>query len=185
MKKYSFILLLAVPLIMVSCRNRTDKKADSNQTMDKNTMVLTNTVNDNDGAFIKKALSTGMMEIELGKYAQQNAQNQRVKNFGAMMERDHSQASADLKKLAMSKNYTVSDSIADEKAVNDLRGKKGVDFDQDYIKQMVDDHEKVIDDFKKMAEKGRDEDLKQFVIKILPTLQIHLDSAQNISKALK
>jgi putative membrane protein len=176
------LMLMGTALILFSCHSKSNQKE---HTLNKETMVLTNTLKDNDETFVKKAVSGGAMEIELGRYAAENAGNQRVKNFGTMMVHDHSQANDALKKLAVSKKYIVPDSMANEKLVNDLKSKKGNDFDKDYMKQMVTDHEQVIDDFKKEAENGRDEDLKEFVIKTLPVLQTHQDSAKNITNALK
>ena len=54
--------------------------------------------------FAVKAGSGGMMEVELGKLAQQNAQSQRVKNFGSMMIRDHSKANKELMTIAANKS---------------------------------------------------------------------------------
>ena len=42
--------------------------------------------------FMKEAAGGGMMEVTLGKAAQQNAENPRVKAFGAMMVTDHTKA---------------------------------------------------------------------------------------------
>lgn len=182
------LLLMLVPMILFSCHNRSNQNKE--HTMDKGTMVLTNTVKDVDADFFKRASSGGIMEVDLGKYAQQNAQNQRVKDFGAMMVKDHSKANQKLRSLINSdKNLVYPDTLAENRndttSVNDLKKKTGSDFDKAYMSQMVDDHEKDIDKFKNEAENGRNPDLKTFVINTLPILQTHLDSAKNILNGLK
>jgi putative membrane protein len=130
------------------------------------------------------------MEVELGKYAQQNAHNKRVKNFGAMMVRDHSKVNDELKSIAQKKNFDIPTTMDDKhlKMVNDLQQKRGSDFDKDYMKEMVNDHEKDVDKFKKFAENNNDKidpDLKSFASKTLPVLLMHEDSAKNIRDVVK
>ncbi|MGZ3952733.1 MAG: DUF4142 domain-containing protein, partial [Flavisolibacter sp.] len=50
-----------------------------------------------DSSFVMAAAVGGLMEVEAGKVAQDNAQNQRVKDFGGMMVADHSKANDELK----------------------------------------------------------------------------------------
>lgn len=139
-----------------------------------------------DEDFVKEAASGGLMEVELGRYAQQNATNPRVKNFGAMMVKDHSKANEELRSIATSKNITMPAAMMDKQqnTVNDLQ-KKGADFDKEYMKEMVDDHEKDVDKFQKMAENGKDPDLKAFAAKTVSILLMHQDSAKSIRDALK
>lgn len=182
------LLVIIIALILFSCHSRSGQ--DREHTMDKGTMVLTNTVKDEDADFYKEASSGGIMEIDLGKYAQMNARNQRVKNFGAMMVRDHSKANNALISLtASNKNLIYPDTIAEmnrnRNTENDLKMKTGSDFDKAYMNQMVDEHEKDIEKYKKEAEDGRNPDLKTFVINTLPILQVHLDSAKSIRDGLK
>jgi len=123
----------------------------------------------------------------MGRYAQQNALNPRVKQYGAMMVRDHTKASEELKKLAARKNVSLSDAMEDRNRskISELEDKTGNDFDEAYIKEMVDDHEKDVDKFRKTAEEGEDSEIKAFAAKQLPILLMHQDSAKSIRDALK
>ena len=191
------LLLMAIPVIMIACNsqpnrtkdNKTDNYATTNDSVNKSAVVVDDAnVNDKDGDqnFIKEAASGGMMEVELGRYAQQNAQNPRVKNFGAMMVRDHSKANEELKSIASRKNITVPTTMEDKhrEMMSDIQKKTGAEFDREYMKEMVDDHEKDIDKFKKFAEQGADADLKTLASKTLPVLLMHQDSAKKISEAI-
>lgn len=137
--------------------------------------------------FAVEAASGGMMEVQLGELAQQKASSQRVKDFGAMMVRDHTKANDELKSLAGMKNITLPPAPGDEqmKHINDLTEKSGKEFDKDYMKMMVDDHEDDIDAFEKASKNAENPDIQAFATKTLPVLRTHLDSAKAINDALK
>lgn len=140
-------------------------------------------VDKKDADFAVEAANGGMMEVELGNYAQKNAMSQRVKDFGAMMARDHSKANEELKALAASKNITLPTTMGNDthKDMEELMKKTGKDFDKAYMKMMVNDHKKDISEFEKAAKNCKDADIKGFAIKTLPVLNVHLDSAKVIN----
>lgn len=137
-----------------------------------------------DSTFVMKAASGGMMEVEGGKTAQANAQSDRVKAFGNMMVTDHSAANQELMSLASSHGLTVPSALpADmQKHIDAMQKMKGKDFDSHYMSMMLSDHKKDVAEFEKEAKSAKDDDLKAWAAKTLPTLKAHLDSAQAISK---
>jgi len=137
--------------------------------------------------FAVKAANGGMMEVELGKIAMTNAANTRVRAFGDMMVKDHSQANENLKTIANSLNIALPDSVSDDarKEIDKLKMKKGKDFDKAYVDMMVDDHKKDIDEFKKCASDCSDSTIKSFASNTLPVLEKHLDSIQSIAAVKK
>lgn len=137
--------------------------------------------------FLVKAANAGMAEFECGQLAQEKAKDQRVKDFGAMMARDHSAANDQVKALASQRNITLPDSVSDDKRKDkeDLAKKTGADFDKAYMRAMVDDHNDAIDLFEKASSNVKDAEVKTFVDNTLPKLRHHLDSAKAIQKALK
>lgn len=186
MKTLKIFFLAGVTVFMFSCnQNRTSKKSEN--TVNESGMAVKNSETSKDNDFVTDAASGGMMEVELGKYAEENALNPRVKNFGAMMVRDHSKANDELRSIASNKSITLSQTGQEknDRTMADLQKKTGKDFDKAYMKAMVDDHQKDIDKFKKQAENGNDPDLKAFASKCLPILQTHQDSAKSILNALK
>lgn len=142
---------------------------------------------EDDTKFMMKAASGGMMEVELGQMAQQKAQSQRVKDFGAMMVRDHTKANNELKALAANKNVSVPAAMTEEHQghVNGMRDKTGKDFDKAYMSMMVDDHEKDVNDFSNESNNGSDAEVKAFAAKTLPVLRAHLDSAKSLNDTVK
>lgn len=191
MKTLKIVVIILSVVVMSSCNSRPktsagDKDQDKNAMLVENAKVEGENNNQGDQGFLNEAASGGMMEVELGRYAQENAVNPRVKNFGAMMVRDHSKANEELKSLASSKSLTLPSAMDDKhmKMVNDLKGKTGADFDKEYMKEMVNDHEKDVDEFRKQSENANDADIKAFAAKTLPVLQTHQDSAKAIRDAL-
>jgi putative membrane protein len=134
-------------------------------------------------SFAVTAVKGGMMEIELGKLAQEKAVNPRIKNFGHMMEADHSDANNKLKDLAISRHISLPMDTGKEMQdkINELKMKPGKAFDKVYMDMMLDDHKKVIKAFEKAGKELNDTEIKGFVINTLPALQKHLDSARAIT----
>ncbi|MEP6926705.1 MAG: DUF4142 domain-containing protein [Ginsengibacter sp.] len=165
-----------------------DSTSVSAETMKKNTMdtttnnVGTAMVDQNATSFAAEAATGGMMEVELGKMAQQKAKNQQVKDFGKMMEEDHSKANDNFKEIASKKNINLPTSVTDDqrKEIDNLSKKSGSDFDKAYVDMMVNDHKKDIAAFKSAQGAVSDNDIKNFIINTLPTLQKHLDAIQAI-----
>jgi putative membrane protein len=141
-----------------------------------------------DRDFVMEAAAGGMMEVELGNIAQQNAASQRVKDFGSMMVRDHSKANDELTAFASRRNLMMNtDSLTNlhKSHIDALKNKTGAAFDKAYISMMVNDHKKDVGEFEKASKMCKDQECLSFASKTLPTLQMHLDSAQAISKSLK
>lgn len=133
--------------------------------------------------FAMKAADGGMMEVQSGKLASEKAISPRVKEFGAMMVKDHSAANDKLKSLASSLNIALPDSVSQDSRdeIAKLEKKKGKDFDKAYMNMMVNDHEKDVAEFRKAADNLSDSTIKDFATKTLPTLEMHLDSAKAIA----
>ncbi len=201
MKKLLNLLTVAAVFTFMGCdANKTDRdSADGNlgtdtTTMDTsamNTSTTTGTTNTavTDTAiqqFVQKTLSGGMMEVALGNMAASNAQNARVKNFGAMMVADHTQAGNELKQMAGTNSVQVPGAMLPEhqKHVDMMNGKTGKAFDKAYMDMMVTDHKKDISEFEKAAGNSAVQSYKDFAKKTLPTLRKHLDSAQAIRNGM-
>lgn len=140
-----------------------------------------------DREFLMEAASGGMMEVQLGKLAQANASSAGVKEFGRMMVTDHTKANTELKVIAAKKNVTVPAAPAEkeQKHIDELKSKKGADFDKAYVEMMVDDHKEDISKFQDETTKGNDADVKAFATKTLPVLNKHLEHITTIQNAMK
>ncbi len=172
----------------VACNQKKDTVEEAQETNEqKFDDTAAEDTKEDQSEFMTKAASGGMMEVELGNLAQQNASSQDVKDFGKMMVTDHTKANTELKTLAQQKNITLPDSMDQSMMdhVNNLRNKKGAEFDKDYMSLMVDDHEEDIDLFKNAAQNEQDPDVKAFASKTVPVLQKHLDRAKIVNDKVK
>ena len=140
-----------------------------------------------DRKFVEEAAQGGMAEVELGKLAQQKAASDQVKQFGSKMAADHQKANEQLKKIAAAKgiNLPADMSSSDRREFDKLQKKSGADFDREYMKEMVSDHKKDVKEFQSTAKSANDPDIKNFASSTLPTLQQHLDMAQQAEAATK
>jgi putative membrane protein len=136
-----------------------------------------------DKHFIMEAAQGGMMEVQLGQYAAQHAENADVKAFGQRMVTDHSAANAKVADLARDKGVTVPTKLDKkmQKKVDKLTDKQGADFDKAYMEAMLKDHHEDIEAFEKEAKSGEDAQVKQLAKDVLPTLREHLQMAENIA----
>jgi putative membrane protein len=139
-----------------------------------------------DSAFVMKAVKGGMAEVELGKLAAEKASSDEVKKFGQRMADDHGKAGDELKSLAQSKNITVPSELdAKDKALRDRLSKlSGAAFDREYMKAMVSDHRKDVNEFRTESRSGKDADIKAWAAKTLPTLEEHLKHATETDRVV-
>jgi putative membrane protein len=158
MKRIMALLILAGPLAAVAANNL-------------------------DASFYKKAAEGGISEVDAGKLAQEKGNSQAVKDFGAMMVKDHSAANDKLKSLAASKNVSLpsSASVGQMATKAKLEVLSGNTFDKSYIKSQVKAHRETIALFKKEIASGEDADAKAFATATLPTVQAHLKKINTIA----
>jgi putative membrane protein len=137
-----------------------------------------------DADFIKDAAGGGMMEVQLGKAAQEQGSKSQVKEFGRRMQKDHSKANDALKKIAAKKDVKIPTELeGKQKSTFDKLTKlRGDEFDREYMSSMVDDHREDIQKFQKEADNGKDSDVKKFAKDHLPILKKHLELAEQTQK---
>jgi putative membrane protein len=124
----------------------------------------------------------GMNEIGLSQTALSKSSNEEVKQFAQKMIDDHTAAGEELKSLAASKNVMLPATM-DSKHMslnNKLSGMTGMDFDKEYMKAMVKDHQDTVSLLAKEANSGKDADAKALASKLLPIVQGHLQMARTM-----
>lgn len=139
-----------------------------------------------DASFAQDAASGGMAEVQLGKLAQKKGSSQSVKDFGTRMVKDHSAANDKLKAVASKDGMTLPGGMnhEDQATYDKLSKLSGLDFDKAYAQDMVQDHQKDVAAFQKEANGGTNPDLKNFASQTLPTLQDHLNMAQQMQQSV-
>jgi putative membrane protein len=121
-----------------------------------------------DHQFMMDAAKGGMTEVHVAHMGIERGMNPTVKSFSQRLVNMKSvQLPADDPKIASSMP---------------IAKKTGADFDKEFAKMMVDDHQKTITMFEKEASSGSDPDIKNWASKTLPTLQSHLAEAKTLPK---
>ena len=170
--------------VVVNTSNTTMNSNASNSMMNSNS---NKSVSSADKGFMDNAAQGGMAEVKMGELAVSKAANADVKKFGQQMVDDHTKANTELKTLAGGKNVTLpTDVNAEQKETFDKLSKlSGAAFDKEYVKDMVEDHEKDVAEFQKQTTAAEDSDVKSFATKTLPTLKSHLDMIKDINGKMK
>jgi putative membrane protein len=136
-----------------------------------------------DASFYKKAAEGGIAEVEAGNLAQTKANSQQVKDFGAMMVKDHTAANDKLKALAATKDVTLpsSSSVGQMATKAKLEVLTGDTFDKSYIKGQIEAHRSTAALFRKEIATGQDPDAKAIATATLPTVRSHLKAINAIA----
>ncbi len=188
MKKYNHYLLLAAALFVVSCGQSDSKKEQAQKNALADTVKTTDIlqINTSDAGFVNNAAQGGMLEVQLGQLAQRNALNQKVKEFGEMMAKDHTKANAELKKITEGKKMGLPPALGKEMQdrVDSMSLQSSAGFDLKFMEIMVSAHKKDVADFEKATTTLKDVDLKAFAVKTLPTLKMHLNEAEKLNASI-
>lgn len=190
MEKISLYMFLFV-FIISACDTKQGDQTGGNDTLrigpgNSNASGIDTTGKTGDN-FIMEAASAGLMEVELGRLAQQKASAPSVKDFGSRMVTDHSKANDELKQIAQQNNITLPDSMMEKHRdmVNDLREATGPDFDKKYMDMMVDDHSEDVEKFEEYSRNNADSPVGKWAAKTLPVLREHLSLTKQINEKLK
>jgi putative membrane protein len=139
-------------------------------------------------AFVEKAGTSGLAEVEMGELGAQKAKNGQVEAFAKRMVADHTKANQELVTASKGKGVQVPSSRTDmHKAMVEKFQQQdaGKNFDRAYMAQMVEDHKAAVELFETAADDEKlDLDLRSYAKRTLPTLRDHLKQAQTIESKL-
>jgi putative membrane protein len=171
MNKTLITILLAIALCSVNGLAK-DKKTKTGGT---------------DAAFIPKAASGGMTEVELGKLAAEKGASQEVKDFGNRMVKDHSKANDELKEVAGKMNVTVPGKVdaKHQAMIAKMSALSGAAFDKAYVKGMVKAHKEDIALFEGADKEVKNDDLKKFIENTIPVMKDHLAMIEKFDQVKK
>jgi len=133
-------------------------------------------------SFVTKSARGGLMEVASGKLAQAKGQSADVRNFGSRMVADHSRINAQLTKLVTDKQLSMPSAPPEDPMLNNTRGS---DFDLNYVRMMLKDHEEDVKDFQKAADNLPDKDVGNFARQTLPVLKDHLSRIKEIAAKMR
>jgi putative membrane protein len=137
-----------------------------------------------DAAFLRDAVAGSNSEIILGRLAQGRSRDDRVREFGRVLVRDHQAAKQQALSVARNSHIRVDaravppDGQRAEREMSRLRGR---DFDRMFAHHMVEDHQRDIAKFEQQAN-GRERVTARLARETLPHLRHHLEMAQSLDR---
>jgi len=179
--------------------SKTDNSTNSSKT-DSSSQISSS-----DTKFIQDTLQSGRHEVEMARTALTRASDAKVKSYAQRLVNDHTAANTKLETIA--RNHQVADvDQPNSSASTDKSGRErtstsqtgidaktntpvgqsddhlmtlnGAEFDREYARMMVRDHEQAIAKFEAAQKQTKQSDLKSFISSTLPTLRSHLKEAK-------
>ncbi len=173
---------------LTSCSYTNAKQEDSKEASNGYTETKSDDkVNEMDSKFISDVAVINLTEIQLGQLAENTGKMQDVKELGKMMEKDHSSCLKEVQSLAEKKAIVIPTSLTDkeQEEYKKLSELTGDDFDKEYCNKMIKGHKEAINKFEKALTDCKDSDIKDFTVKTLPTLRMHLEHSMDCQKKLE
>ena len=129
-----------------------------------------------DESFYRAFAEGGSAAIDAANLALQKSSDPKVKEFAALMLKDHAAANDTLKALVVSKRRRLpsSASAAQQAIQAKLTVLSGSVFDRFYILAQIHAHEDLLELVNNEIASGRDAQGQAFAREILPTVQAHL-----------
>ena len=165
--------------VSAQAAEKKDEKKSPEPSASTSKSPATAALSDKDKSFMKEAAKGGMMEVDMGKMAQQKGKSADVKKIGSTMVADHTKANNELMAIAKKKGVDLSKEKPKSHSMGDAN------FDKDYINMMVDDHQKDLAAFQAEAKNGSDADVKAFASKTSAVIKKHLDMVKAAQAKLK
>ena len=131
--------------------------------------------------FIREAVQGNIFEVKAGELAAAKGATQSVRQFGAMLAKDHAAAGAKSAAAAKASGVTppTTPSKTQQGVLEALGKLEGDKFDEHFIKSMNDDHLREVARYETQAKSGADA-VSQYAAETLPALREHLKAVQGL-----
>jgi putative membrane protein len=138
-----------------------------------------------DKDFIRNVAESSATEVQLGKFAQDKASSDAVKELGKRMVEAHTQTGQQLKQAAAALNVQVpaEPPRKAKKAEDKLAKLSGTDFDRAYAKMAADEQKQAVKQFEREARNGKVPGVKEFAAKNLSAEQERQKQAEELAGA--
>jgi putative membrane protein len=138
-----------------------------------------------DISFLKDASELGRAEIQEASLATSRGTTDSIRQFANRMITDHSANNNQLTQIAGQYNVRIPMSLnrthsADRTALSTMYGNQ---FDTQYLRNQVKDHQRALTVFQQEASSGQNADVRNLASQTVPTIQDHLRMAQDLLKS--
>jgi predicted outer membrane protein len=140
-----------------------------------------------ESAFLRSAAQDDIFEERLGQYAADHAATDEAKQLGRQMAADHEADLKVIEQLAQDHGVDLtkhdSDLTPGQKAVYDqMTSKAGKDFDKDYTKKVLAEHNRLISLYMRERDHAADVAVREYAAKAVSTLESHKKMAADAEK---
>jgi putative membrane protein len=139
-----------------------------------------------DAEFVQTVATSDAFEIQSSELAAQHAARPQVKEFAAMMVREHRGTTSELTALLPSLSLAAPSPQFDATqtaSLESLRGQSGAAFDDAYLDAQVAAHENVVRAFESYLAGAPAGPLRDWATSTLPKVRTHLSSVQALENA--
>lgn len=138
-----------------------------------------------DADFAVMASSSDMLEVALGKLAQQKAIALDVKDWGKQMIQEHEESGRRLSEIASRAGIQLPTNMGvdDRKIYDDIDDRKYLGFDKKYMRDLQELHERTIKRYAEATTKLSNPELLAFATEMLPKLRAHEAKTAELFKA--
>lgn len=135
-----------------------------------------------DERFLQQEVAANTAELKMAELATKKATRDDVRSYAEMLVSDHTKANAELTALAEKKGANLADPATDKHAdtYRDLEAASGDEFDKKFLAAAIKSHRKCVKNFEKASTDSEDSEVKALAAKMLPTLQAHLQKAEEL-----
>ena len=161
-------------------RRGDDRRTDDRRADDRHDDRRSGDKKFTDTHFVDHAYTSGQNEVLMNRMALQRSQNEDVRKLAQKMIEDHSKSNQELTLLVSELRIAVPDKPLpeQEKDMRRLSSNEVKNFDKEFMDHMVMSHEKGVKLFEQGSKELKNEKLKEFATKTLPTLKEHLKLAK-------
>ena len=183
---------LAVLVIVAACASNSEARTDTIAGGDvQATAGSTAAPKLDDPTIVAIFDAANTADIETGQLAAERGQSKRVRDFGAMLARDHQAVRQQGRDLAQRLGVTPTPPADDPgakahaDAMASLRAKSGEEFDRAFLAHEVQFHKSVIDAVNgTLLPAIQNAEVRALVVKVAPAFQAHMLAAEDLGKQL-
>ena len=140
-----------------------------------------------DKDFLVHTFTNSHAEVRISELADKHSNNQKVKDFAQKVIKDHKDMNDKLSKMASDQKIAVvaGTDQATKDTYDRLSKLNGAEFDREYLKTMVSNHETLVQMLETQSKQGKDANLTDFAKTALPGAQQHLKDARALAAQVK
>jgi len=178
-------LAAALCVFVPGCRSNQNVQA-AHENADTHATNPNAVLNDADKNFVIEAVRGNIKERYIGLVVLAESQNKDIKDYAQMLVDDHTKALKELVDLMEKSGMQQPTGLpaVKQEAERMLSGLSGAALDRKFIEIMVEDHEKYLSEFRREANTAQASELKDYVTRMIPVLQEHLQEAQELQGKL-